>query len=358
MSKTIGVVFGGPSPEHDISILTGLQSVRILSKKYDVIALYWSKNNEWYLVDNEYESVDFLSNKKIYKNKLEMKFNDDPGFYQKRKKLHFDVLINACHGGPGEDGSLQSLLNIFRIKYTGPDQISAQICMDKYAFYTVMKENGLPVLEKKLVNTEEMNIDGNYVLKPRFGGSSIGVELINDAPTVQKLITNSDLYSQGAVIEKYLENSIDLLIGVRSFPDFDVSEIEKPLKNETLFSYTDKYLENGGLEGSKRELPANLNEQIEKKLIEMVNKINQIIPTRGIYRYDFLLHENALYINEINTIPGSHALYLWKNLNNSKFELLDSMIDEALSRQVDNWSLTGSDGIALKSAKDIASKLG
>ena len=83
MSKTIGVVFGGPSPEHDISILTGLQSVRILSKKYDVIALYWSKNNEWYLVDNEYESVDFLSNKKIYKNKLEMKFNDDPGFYQK-----------------------------------------------------------------------------------------------------------------------------------------------------------------------------------------------------------------------------------------------------------------------------------
>ncbi len=358
MSKTIGVVFGGPSPEHDISILTGLQSVRILSKKYDVIALYWSKNNEWYLVDNEYESVDFLSNKKIYKNKLEMKFNDHPGFYQKRKKLHFDVLINACHGGPGEDGSLQSLLNIFRIKYTGPDQISAQICMDKYAFYTVMKENGLPVIEKKLVNTEEMNIDGNYVLKPRFGGSSIGVELINDAPTVQKLITNSDLYSQGAVIEKYLENSIDLLIGVRSFPDFDVSEIEKPLKNETLFSYTDKYLENGGLEGSKRELPANLNEQIEKKLIEMVNKINQIIPTRGIYRYDFLLHENSLYINEINTIPGSHALYLWKNLNSSKFELLDSMIDEALTRQVDNWSLTGSDGIALKSAKDIASKLG
>ena len=117
-------------------------------------------------------------------------------------------------------------------------------------------------------------------------------------------------------------------------------------------------MENGGLEGSKRELPANLNGQIEKKLIEMVNKINQIIPTRGIYRYDFLLHENALYINEINTIPGSHALYLWKNLNSSKFELLDSMIDEALSRQVDNWSLTGSDGIALKSAKDIASKLG
>ena len=110
-------------------------------------------------------------------------------FYQK-KKLHFDVLINACHGGPGEDGSLQSLLNIFRIKYTGPDQILLKFAWIKHAFYTVMKENGLPVIEKKLVNTEEMNIDGNYVLKPRFGGSSIGVELINDAPTVQK--TNNE----------------------------------------------------------------------------------------------------------------------------------------------------------------------
>ena len=92
MSKTIGVIFGGPSPEHDISILTGLQSVRILSKKYEVTALYWSKDNKWYSVNNEYESVDFLNNKKIYKNKLEMKFNEDPGFYQKRKKLDFSYM--------------------------------------------------------------------------------------------------------------------------------------------------------------------------------------------------------------------------------------------------------------------------
>ena len=78
-----------------------------------------------------------------------MKFNENPGFYQKRKKIELDGVVNACHGGPGEDGSLQSLLNIFNIKYTGPDQISAQICMDKYAFYSLMKENKLPVIEKK-----------------------------------------------------------------------------------------------------------------------------------------------------------------------------------------------------------------
>ena len=257
MSKKIGVIFGGPSPEHDISILTGLQSVRILSKKYEVSSIYWSKDNKWYLVDNLNESVDFLENKEIFKKNLELKFNENPGFYQKRKKIELDVVVNACHGGPGEDGSLQSLLNIFNIKYTGPDQISAQICMDKYAFYSLMKENNLPVIEKKLLNVEENEFNEDHILKPRFGGSSIGVEVINDIDTAKKLVKNSDLYSQGAVIEKYLENSIDLLIGVRNFPTFDVSEIEKPIKNETLFSYSDKYLENGGLEGSKRELQQN-----------------------------------------------------------------------------------------------------
>ena len=358
MSKKIGVIFGGPSPEHDISILTGLQSVSILSKRYEVSSIYWSKDNKWYLVDNQDESVDFLENKEIFKKNLELKFNENPGFYQKRKKIELDVVVNACHGGPGEDGSLQSLLNIFNIKYTGPDQISAQICMDKYAFYSLMKENNLPVIAKKLVNVEEYEFNENHILKPRFGGSSIGVEVINDIDTAKKLVNNSDLYSQGAVIEKYLENSIDLLIGVRNFPNFDVSEIEKPIKNETLFSYSEKYLENGGLEGSKRELPAGLNKDLEADLLDLVKKINNLIPTRGIYRYDFLLHKNDLYVNEINTIPGSHALYLWKNLDNSKFELLDNMIDEALSDISNSWSITGSDGTALKSAKDINSKLG
>ena len=358
MSKQIGVIFGGPSPEHDISILTGLQGVRILSKKYEVFSLYWSKDNKWYLVDNQNESVDFLDNNEIFKNNLELKFNENPGFYQKRKKIDLDVVVNACHGGPGEDGSLQSLLDIFGIKYTGPDQISAQICMDKYAFYSLMKENNLPVIDKKLVNLEENQFNENHILKPRFGGSSIGVEIINDIDTAKRLVNNSDLYSKGAVIEKYLENSIDLLIGVRNFPKLDVSEIEKPIKNETLFSYSDKYLENGGLEGSKRELPAELDKDLQENLIKLVKKINNLIPTRGIYRYDFLLHENNLYVNEINAIPGSHALYLWKNLNHSKFELLDNMIDEALSSISNSWSITGSDGIALKSAKDIDSKLG
>ena len=359
MSKNIAVIIGGPSSEHDISILTGLQSARILSKDNKISILYWSKDNNWYLLEPNLESKDFIDDEKILKKPIELRVNGDSGFYLKKKKLDFDVFLNSCHGGPGEDGTLQSLLEILRVKYTGPKVVSAQICMDKYVFYTTMKEKGLPVLHKDLVNSKEkVTFQGPYILKPRFGGSSIGVEVVNDYESVLKIIESSDLYAQGAVIEKYLENSEDILIGVKNYPSFNVSEIEKPIKNDTLFSYSEKYLENGGLEGSKRELPANIDEDKKNKIISYVEKINTIIPTRGIFRYDFLLDNEDIYINEINAIPGSHALYLWQNLNKSKYELLNDIVDEAHSEEINTWITTGSDGLALKSAKDIQSKLG
>ena len=111
---------------------------RILTNaSIDLISDYKSNKYDKILLNN-----DQINNKPKLFSMLKrfLKFNENPGFYQKRKKIELDVVLNACHGGPGEDGSLQSLLNIFNIKYTGPDQISAQICMDKYAFYSLMKD--------------------------------------------------------------------------------------------------------------------------------------------------------------------------------------------------------------------------
>ena len=360
MTETVAVIFGGPSDEHDISILTGLQSSRILSNKYDVLNIYWTKDNKWYLVDQNLESIDFLDNDKILKKELTIKYDSNPGFYLKKKNVKFNVAVNACHGGPGEDGTLQSLLTLLGIKYTGPSLTTSQIGMDKYVFYTLMKEKGIPVLDKHLVVTNSRpKFDGPYILKPRFGGSSIGVEVLEDYETAVKLTENSNLYTQGATIEKFLENSHDLLVGVRTFPEVDLSEIEKPIRtsNYELFSYNDKYLDNGGLEGSKRELPANIEKNIEDSIKDMIQKFLETTEIRGISRVDFLKHENEIYLNEVNTVPGSHALYLWQNLGKSKFDLLNDMIKEA---QVGThyWSTDGSDGIALKNAKDIQSKLG
>ena len=359
MNYKIGVILGGPSPEHDISILTGLQSARVLSAKNDVSVIYWTKDNKWFLLDANLESTDFVNNPKNFKKELQITLGKTNYFSHKRTKLDFDVFVNSCHGGPGEDGTLQGFLELMDVKYTGPNLTTAQVCMDKYAFYSVMKANNLPVLDKfRVIDGSSIDFDGPYVLKPQFGGSSIGVEVVRDYETALKIVSSSDLYNQGALIEKYIENADDLLIGVRNYPKFNYSEIEKPIRNSNLFSYEDKYLNNGGLEGSKRELPAEISGNIKSKILNYVQEINKIIPSRGIVRYDFLKTGEEVYINEINTIPGSHALYLWKNLNISKYELLNDIVQEAINDKNSQWSTQGSDGLALKSAKDIQSKLG
>ena len=360
MSNKLAVIYGGPSPEHDISILTGLQAAKILSSKYEVLNIYWSRDNRWFLVDNDLESKDFIENKNIFKKEITIKYDSNPGFYIKKKKIEIDLIVNSCHGGPGEDGTLQSLLALLEKDFTGPSLTTSQLCMDKYAFFALMNSNNIPVLEKHLVSEKVLpKFEGPYILKPRFGGSSIGVEVVDDYKTAITISSNSDLYNQGATIEKYLEKSTDLLVAVRSFPQIDYSDIEKPIRsnNFELFSYTDKYLENGGLEGSKRELPANISKEIKDEINRILDLFMSIVDIRGIARVDFLLKDKELYINEVNTIPGSHALYLWESKEFSKFELMNDMISEARN-SLSTWSIEGSDGTALKSAKDIKSKLG
>ena len=360
MSNKLAVIYGGPSPEHDISILTGLQAAKILSSKYEVLNIYWSRDNRWFLVDNDLESKDFIENKNIFKKEITIKYDSNPGFYIKKKKIEIDLIVNSCHGGPGEDGTLQSLFALLEIDFTGSSLTTSQLCMDKYAFFALMNSNNIPVLEKHLVSEKVLpKFEGPYILKPRFGGSSIGVEVVDDYKTAITISSNSDLYNEGATIEKYLRESLDLLVAVRSFPQIDYSDIEKPIRsnNFELFSYTDKYLENGGLEGSKRELPANISKEIKDEINRILDLFMSIVDIRGIARVDFLLKDRELYINEVNTIPGSHALYLWESKGFSKFELMNDMISEARN-SLSSWSTEGSDGTALKSAKDIKSKLG
>ena len=363
MKLNIGVITGGPSPEHDISILTGLQAGRVLEEKHKTSIIYWSKDNKWYLNSTDLEGEDFLDTIKVTKNRINIQFNDDPGFYLKKKKLEFDVLVNACHGGPGEDGTLQSLLEVLNIPYTGPDSSLAQICMDKYIFTLLLKNSNLPVLDRALLEDEMEGIEINspYILKPRFGGSSIGVEVVKNLETAKSLVKNSNLYSRGAILEEYLEDSEDYLIAAFGYPDLNLSEIEKPIRDNTpssIFNYQDKYLRNGGLEESSRELPAQLLEKENNEILLLTKKLIELIGIRGVYRIDFLKKDEKIYINEVNSIPGSLSTYLWKNTNLTKFSIIESIVLEALDASSNKWDTTGSDGDALVKAKDIESKLG
>ena len=353
------VVFGGPSDEHDISILTGLQVARALD---DVYAIYWSKSGEWYLVDNDLEAIDFAEGVPRKSKELSFVVAPGQGFILKRKPLDVSAVLDACHGGPGEDGTLQGLFDLVGIKYTGPGQAASALGMDKLAFGSAMAAAGLPTLPRTLVASGEEStppFEGPFIVKPRFGGSSIGIEVAEDWPTVLALKQTSSYFDQGAVVEPFLGGSRDLQVAVRTYPEIQLSAIEAPARSGNgIYSYDQKYLAWGGEVSGGRELPATVDEATEKGVRELSLRIAKVASLRGIARIDFLERGGELLVNEVNTIPGSMAVYLWIDPPISRKQLFEDMIAEAEQSSTRVFSTAGSDGTALRNAGAIASKLG
>ncbi len=364
MSKP-AVVFGGPSPEHDISILTGLQAARTLADAgIDVHVLYWAKTGRWYAVDADLEAAAFAEG--VPGRARELRFVAEPGegFVFKKKPLDVSVVVNCCHGAPGEDGSLQSALDLAGLRYTGPDAAGSSLGMDKLAFGAVMAAAGLHSIPRRLVTDNEATWVGwepPYIVKPRFGGSSIGIEVVSDRQTALDLLTTSPHMRRGAVIEPFLEGCRDYLIAVRTYPELQLSAIEAPVRDAGaahIYNYAQKYLAGGGLEGSARELPAQLPAQMEESIRRTAATAALLLGVRSVARVDFLVRDQDVWLNEINTIPGSLAAYLWIDPPVTRRQLLIDMITEAEHGTARAFATSGADGTALRNAGSIAAKLG
>ncbi|MGH8950297.1 MAG: hypothetical protein ACRDX9_02620 [Acidimicrobiia bacterium] len=353
------VIFGGPSDEHDISILTGLQVTRALG---DVHAVYWSKLGDWFEVDTDLEAVDFADG--VPRKSRELTFVASPGqgLVAKRRPLDVDSVVIACHGSPGEDGTLQGLLDLAGLRYTGPGQAASALGMDKLAFAAAMSAAGLPTLARALVATGEEPapaFEAPYIVKPRFGGSSIGIEVADDWSTVLALKRRSSFFDQGAVVEPFLTGSRDLQVAVRTYPKWQLSAIEAPSRAaDGIYSYDQKYLAWGGEVSAGRELPATLDAGLEEEIRLLSTRVTEVAGLRGISRIDYLERDGEIVVNEVNTIPGSMGAYLWIEPHITREQLFRDMVDEARSGPVRRFSVAGSDGTALRSAGTIASKLG
>ncbi|MGI9609553.1 MAG: D-alanine--D-alanine ligase family protein [Acidimicrobiia bacterium] len=353
------VIFGGPSDEHDISILTGLQVLRALP---EAVGVYWSKTGDWYQVDDALEASDFADG--VPRKARELSFVAEPGagLVLKKRPLDLSAVFIACHGGPGEDGTLQGLLDLVGLKYTGPGQAASALGMDKLAFGAAMAAAGLPTLPRDLVVTGEEShpsFEGPFIAKPRFGGSSIGIEVAEDWATVLALKKSSSYFDQGAVVEPFLSGSRDLQVAVRTYPDWQLSAIEAPSRAEAgIYSYDQKYLAWGGEVSSGRELPATLEAKLADEIRVLSERVTEVAGLRGITRIDYLERDGDLVVNEVNTIPGSMGAYLWIDPLVSREQLFSDMVAEAEGPAVRVFSVAGSDGTALRSAGTIASKLG
>jgi D-alanine-D-alanine ligase len=365
------VIFGGPSPEHDISILSGLQSARALAAAgQDPLAIYWAKTGDFHLVPALLEGRDYLTGVPAKAQRLELLARPAGGFvaeggglFKKSSPLDVSAVVVACHGGPGEDGTLQAALDLAGVRYTGPSAAGAALGMDKLAFGAVMAANGVPALPRQAFASGAGDPDfaGPYIVKPRFGGSSIGIEITDDLHTARALVRTSPHFRDGAVVEPYLADAADLNVAVRTWPERRVSAIEKPLRRAAagaIYSYADKYLGGGeGLSGAPRELPADLPDRISKRVVELAHRVAELVLVRGAPRIDFLWRGDEIWVNEINTIPGSLGFYFWAAEGVSPAALLADLVAEATAGPTRRFTTDGADGTALRSAGSIAGKL-
>lgn len=365
------VIFGGISPEHDISILTGLAAARALMRSgQPVQALYWDKAGAWHQVEPELEGKDFAEGVPKGATPLRLASGAGGGFAAaktgrlgRERVLDIDAAVNCCHGGPGEDGTLQGMLDGAGIRYTGPTVASAALGMDKLAFGALMAEAGLPVLPRVALtpNTDGLAGPGPYIVKPRFGGSSIGIDVVEDLDTAKQRLGRNVHLAAGAVIEPYRPDAVDLEIAIRTYPSLELSAIDKPERAAAggeILSYRDKYVGGEGMSSAPRELPARLDPAVEEDIRRIARTVAALVPVRGVARLDFLLDGERLVVNELNTIPGSLSWHMWVDPELPFAQLLRDMLDEAAAHPSIHYTTAGADGTALRSAGTIQGKLG
>ena len=351
--ESIGVIFGGRSVEHDISIITGVQVLNALDREnYNIIPIYISKDNIWYTGESLFDiatfsNFEFESKLKVidlsYKNKTLYEIKG-----KKEKRItRLDFVYLCLHGGSGECGGIQGYLDICDIPYSSCGVLGSSICMSKHITKLICKTQNIKITKHVFLNKKDK--DGGFksirekikslkyplIVKPNSLGSSIGITYCEDEEKLKNGISFAFMFDDEIIVEEVVKNLRELNISlIGNKYECEVSDIEEVRLNNKFLTFENKYLEGTQKEDNtnEREIPAKLDKIVADKIILYAKKIYSVLGLKGCIRVDFLLDdkENEIYLNEINTIPGSMACYLWKEKKYSFRMLLDKMKDYAL----------------------------
>ncbi len=349
--KNVVVFFGGNSVEHDISIITAIQVCSSLNdEKYKVIPVYISKNGEWYSFKQLLNVADF--NNCELKSKNIVCFKN--GFLEykclcNRRKIKVDCAIIAMHGGFGEDGSVAGCCNLNSIPFVNPGLEASSVGLNKILFKTLLKGLEIPYVKYCNLNKQSdvYNIDLYYeitevlgdkiIIKPNRLGSSIGVSIVDDYDSYVNALSLGFNFENDLLIEKRLTNFNEYNIAIyKNLEGLVVSEIEQPLNYNSILTFEDKYIGDaktkGSMESLKKIFPANINDKLRNEIIQYSKLCYEKLFMKGVVRFDFIFdnNEKVLFLNEVNTIPGSFANYLFRSNNISFSKMLDEMIDYAV----------------------------
>ncbi len=344
--KNIAVIFGGKSSEHDISIISACGLMENLDKnKYKIIPIYITKKGE-FLYNEKFKDIEIFRKGKILGRQACFACGKNCLFvnlgFGIKKKINLDFCFVACHGLNGEDGSVSGLLNLCQIPYSCAGIMPSSVAMDKIATKIMCKGLKVPVVcgefcyktefeedENKTVKKLEKKLGYPLIVKPANLGSSIGVTRCENKEDLLYALNLAFSLDENVLVEKALTDFTEFNISVLKYNEqIMLSKIEQPITKNNLLSFEDKYLNNSktkGMESLDRIIPANISKTKQNAIEKIATKIYKNLNFEGVVRLDFLCENDKIYFNEINSIPGSFANYLW---GFSYKELLDKIIYE------------------------------
>ena len=382
--KNLIVIFGGKSTEHDISILSSMQVLENLDKsKYNIVPVYISKTGEWYMGEK-------LKNLETFKNfnekglkKVTILPTSDHIFVKTivgyKKLFKVDCAFLVLHGMNGEDGTLQGLMELSNIPYTSCGVLASSVGMSKYMQKLVFTGLDIPVLPFcSLSKTEYTKLGKRFnleklafpvVVKPDKLGSSIGISFCKNITQLKKALELAFKFDDLVVIEKAVTNMKEINISVLGDAEnVFLSETEQPQTSHQILSFVDKYLSGGknqkggklgknqnfgiknadfnqknsktskkGMASLSRIIPADIDDSTLSKVQSIAKSIFTNLECKGVIRIDFIFDNDSqtLYVNEVNTIPGSLAFYLWESKGKSFKTELDEIIEIAIKTHKD-----------------------
>ncbi|MBQ5910412.1 MAG: D-alanine--D-alanine ligase [Clostridia bacterium] len=373
MKTTVAFIFGCRSVEHEVSIISAVQAMRSVNReKYDIVPIYVTKNGEMYTSEKMFEIESFRDMKAliadsepvtlIKKGKdVVLKYLNNKMF-SKKKDVVLNVAFPVVHGTNCEDGTLQGYLEFLGLPYVGCDVLSSAVGMDKAVFKYVMKAADLPVLDcicfyareyaknkNEIIEKAEKEIGYPMIVKPVNLGSSVGITKAADKNALIDAIDLAVSFSDKVLIEHAVSAIREINCSVVGDADScEASVLEEPFMNDEILSYEDKYMSNSKSSGSKgmaslsRKIPADISEEKSTEIRELAKKVFKALGAAGVVRIDFIIDTdtNKVYVNEINTIPGSLSFYLWEATKLPYSELLDKLISLAFRRNRNRENLT------------------
>ncbi|MBQ3468792.1 MAG: D-alanine--D-alanine ligase [Bacilli bacterium] len=366
MRIKVGVIFGGESVEHEVSIISAIQAMnKINQEKYEIIPIYIDKKREWYtghmLMDiDTFSDMSLLkkyaTNVVLYYKGGKYVLQNKKGF--KRIVTDIDIALPIVHGTNVEDGVLQGYLTSIGIPFTGSNVYASVVGQDKVYMKNIFEHEKLPITKyvwfydnEYKDNEEEVlkrikKLSYPVIVKPATTGSSVGIAVCKDDKELIDGLDEAINYDNKIIVEELVENLKECNIAILgNYESQTVSAIEEVLSSNKFLTYEDKYIGSSkvkgklgakvpakgskGMASAAREIPAKIPKDMQEEIETMALKAFKALGSSGVCRFDFLIDSKTkkVYINEINSIPGSLSFYLFEPINIDYTELLNNLIN-------------------------------